>query len=326
MNFPGVSVLLFRNRGGGTLKSIVALLFAVLLPAPFASLAFGAEEVKNKIEILNNGDVFEQGDTIAVKISGRTVESNIAVAVFGKTYRFNGAGLSFIGIDAIQKPGKYQLVPVDLENPNQFWLNEMFKNCGNCLTIEVVSRKYQEEWFKKFKPTEQQQKQRAREAEIMQAAYNSVDWVQNYIIGKYISPLPGKNIGELEITDPFLIWRRYSSAKNDRDWHRGVDLRVAEGTPVAAINSGIVVLAAKDFLLEGNMVILYHGLGIFSLYIHLSEIKVATGQKVNASEIIGFSGRGGAKSTGPHLHLGLKINGATVDPLKFIETANKYFS
>lgn len=306
------------------MKNIVALLFVVLLPAPFASLAFGAEEVKNKIEILNNGDVFEQGDTIAVKISGRTVESNIAVAVFGKTYRFNGAGLSFIGIDAVQNLGRYQLVPVDLENLNQSWLNGMFNNCGNCLTVEVVLKKYQETRFKKFKPTQQQQKQRAHEAEIIQAAYNSVDWAQNYIAGKYISPLSGKNIGELEITDPFRIWRRYSSAKNDRDWHRGVDLRAAGGTPVAAINSGIVVLAVKDFLLEGNMVILYHGLGIFSLYIHLSEIKVSVGQKVNAGEIVGLSGKGGAKSTGPHLHLGLKINGATVDPLKFIETANKY--
>lgn len=305
--------------------AVFAAIFAIL-PAPFASLAFGAEDTKNKIEILNGSTVFEQGETVVIRINDKTAIGKTGISVFGKSYRFNDAGLTFVGIDAVQNPGKYQLVPVDLENPNQSWLNEMFKNCGNCLTVEVALKKYQETRFKKFKPTQQQQKQRTREAEIMQAAYNSADCGQNHIAGKFVSPLPGTNIGELEITDPFRIWRRYSSAKNDRDWHRGVDLRAAGGTPVAAINSGIVVLAAKDFLLEGNMVVVYQGLGIFSLYIHLSEIKVVQGQKVEAGQIIGLSGKGGAKSTGPHLHLGIKINGATVDPLKFIETANKYFS
>lgn len=296
----------------------------MILPAPFASLAFGAEDTKNKIEILNGGSVFEQGETVIIRINDKTAIGKTGISVFGKTYRFNGAGLSFIGIDAVQNPGKYQLVPVDLENPNQSRPNEIFKNCSDCLTVEVALKKYQETRFKKFKPTQQQQKQRTREAEIMQAAYNSVDCGQNYIAGKFISPLPGGNIGELEITSPFRLWRRYSPAKNDRDWHRGVDLRAAERTPVTAINSGIVVLAVKDFLLEGNMAIVHHGLGIFSLYIHLSEIKVLQGQKVETGQIIGLSGRNGAKSTGPHLHLGIKINGATVDPLKFIETANKY--
>lgn len=300
--------------------AVFAVIFAIL-PAPFALSAFGAEDTKNKIEILN-GKIFEQGETIVVKINGNVSVEKYAVKIFGNTYFPNDTGLVFIGVDAIQKPGRYWLVPMLLENKNA--QDETLVGCGDCLTVEVLPRKYQEVRFKKFTPDKQQEQRRNKEAEIMQAAYNSVDYAQNYIAGKFVLHLSGKSNGELEITAPFRVWRRYSSVKNDRDWHRGVDLRAAEGTPVAAINSGIVVLAAKDFLLEGNMIIVYHGLGIFSLFIHLSEIKVSVGQKVNAGEIIGLSGKGGAKSTGPHFHLGLKINGATVDPLKFIETANKY--
>lgn len=308
-----------------TLIAVFTVVFAIL-PAPYSARPVEPVEAGNdnkiNFEILNGGSAY-QGDTLAIKISDNSVITKFGVDALGQLYRFNAQGVAFIGISADQKPGNYDLVLVDLDNKEALWQYELFCGCCDCKTIEVLPNNFGEERMKKFTPTEKQKKQRIREAETMQAAYKTADPAQNYISGKFVSPVAEKDIGKITITDPFGIWRVYSKDKKDRDWHRGVDLRTGEKAPILAINSGIVILAAKDFLLEGNMVVVYHGLGIFSLYIHLSEIKVEQDQKIETGQMVGLSGRTGARTTGPHLHLGLKINGATVDPLKFIETANK---
>ncbi|MFH1575891.1 MAG: CapA family protein [Candidatus Nealsonbacteria bacterium] len=101
--------------------------------------------------------------------------------------------------------------------------------------------------------------------------------------------------------------------------HLGVDLDADMDTPVYAINDG-VVKGVLDLINYGNTVIIDHGLGIFSLYLHLNEFKVAVGQKIKKDQIIGLSGNTGY-SIAPHLHFSIKLNGSSVDPLKFIKTA-----
>lgn len=99
--------------------------------------------------------------------------------------------------------------------------------------------------------------------------------------------------------------------------HLGVDLDAEEGTPIYAINDGQVVFAG-ELTVYGKTIIVDHGLGIYSLYLHLSEFKTSKGLMVERGEIIGLTGNTGW-STGPHLHLSIKANKASVDPLKFIE-------
>jgi murein DD-endopeptidase MepM/ murein hydrolase activator NlpD len=94
--------------------------------------------------------------------------------------------------------------------------------------------------------------------------------------------------------------------------HRGMDFRAPSGTPVAAANSGTVVLAQKLFY-EGNCVVIDHGLGFTTIYMHLSRIDVAAGQKIRKGERLGLSGATG-RVTGPHLHFAARWQGAYLDP------------
>jgi murein DD-endopeptidase MepM/ murein hydrolase activator NlpD len=101
----------------------------------------------------------------------------------------------------------------------------------------------------------------------------------------------------------------------------GVDLEAKEGDPVFSINDGVVRFS-KELPNYGKTIIIDHGLGIFSLYLHLKEFKVSEGEKVKKGEIIALSGNTGY-SISPHLHFSVKINGKSVDPLRFIDTVEK---
>jgi hypothetical protein len=96
--------------------------------------------------------------------------------------------------------------------------------------------------------------------------------------------------------------------------HRGLDYRAKIGTPVAASNAGRVIIA-RPLYYEGNCVIIDHGQGFMTLYMHLSHFKVKEGARVKRGQIIGLSGRTG-RTTGPHLHLGVRWQGAYLDPAK----------
>jgi len=98
--------------------------------------------------------------------------------------------------------------------------------------------------------------------------------------------------------------------------HSGADLHAATGTPVHATNRGRVVLA-KNLFFTGNTVILDHGLGIDSLYAHLSRIDVKQGQIVKNGEVLGLVGATG-RVTAPHLHWGMRVQGARVDPFSLV--------
>lgn len=100
--------------------------------------------------------------------------------------------------------------------------------------------------------------------------------------------------------------------------HNGTDFVGPKGSAVAAINSGVIASAYLDPI-YGNTVIVNHGRGIFSVYMHLNSIKVKQGEKVNKGKIIGTLGETGLAS-GPHLHLSIKINGISVDPLQFVNS------
>lgn len=97
--------------------------------------------------------------------------------------------------------------------------------------------------------------------------------------------------------------------------HNGIDLRAPRGTLVKAVQSGIITTAAENPF-NGKFIKIDHGLGIESLYCHLSAIQVATGDYVESYQPIGKVGQTG-RVTGPHLHYTLKIDGMPVDPLHY---------
>ncbi|MEO2066204.1 MAG: M23 family metallopeptidase [Desulfurobacteriaceae bacterium] len=115
----------------------------------------------------------------------------------------------------------------------------------------------------------------------------------------------------LIVTTPFGA-RRIINGKR-RSIHWGTDFRAPRGTPVYASLSGKVVLA-RNLYFTGNTVIIDHGLGVHTLYAHLSKIKVKEGQAVRAGQVIGEVGSTG-RSTGPHLHFGFYVQGERADPM-----------
>ena len=98
--------------------------------------------------------------------------------------------------------------------------------------------------------------------------------------------------------------------------HKGMDFRAAAGTPVRAGNGGVVVLA-RPLYYEGNCVVIDHGLGLFTISMHLSRIDVHEGQHVSLGERIGLSGATG-RVTGPHLHWAVRWHDAYLDPAKLL--------
>lgn len=118
---------------------------------------------------------------------------------------------------------------------------------------------------------------------------------------------------------------RYSSGFGSR-WgrrHEGIDMALPVGSPVYATADGVVIYAGwqRGY---GNVVRIQHELGIETRYGHLSAIHVTQGQSVSRGTRIADSGNTG-RSTGPHLHYEVRVNGAAVDPMKFIKAAQNVF-
>ena len=103
--------------------------------------------------------------------------------------------------------------------------------------------------------------------------------------------------------------------KKKESIHGGIDMRGREGEDVRASNSGKVVLAEELFF-GGNTLLLDHGMGIFTVYMHLSGFNRKLGESVSKGDVIGFVGSTG-RSTGPHLHFGIKAQELSVNPVSF---------
>ena len=122
--------------------------------------------------------------------------------------------------------------------------------------------------------------------------------------GAFLEPVKGTVTGRFGS-------RRVINGQHKRP-HSGEDIAAPKGTPVHAINQGTVV-AAVDHFFSGKGVIIDHGVGLFSMYFHLSEIDVHPGQALKKGEALGKVGATG-RATGPHLHWGIRLNGARVNP------------
>lgn len=118
-----------------------------------------------------------------------------------------------------------------------------------------------------------------------------------------------------KVTSTFGEWRTFNDGH--RAQHLGLDLAAQEGSKVAAINDGTVVLVRETFL-AGNVVVIAHGGGIASLYFHLQKPTVAEGDHVRQGERIGLAGHTG-RTTGPHLHVSIRVDGGLIDPQAFFK-------
>jgi murein DD-endopeptidase MepM/ murein hydrolase activator NlpD len=144
---------------------------------------------------------------------------------------------------------------------------------------------------------------RAQELATVRRALRSETAAQ-YWDGDFLMPSKGR------LSTPFGVKR----IRNGRHvgYHRGLDIAAPTGTPIRAAAAGRVVLA-RSLTMHGKTVVIDHGLGVTSLYIHQSRIRCREGQTVGRGEIIGEVGMTGT-ATGPHLHWAVYVHGSSVSP------------
>jgi murein DD-endopeptidase MepM/ murein hydrolase activator NlpD len=161
----------------------------------------------------------------------------------------------------------------------------------------------------KFTEPSPEQLKQVEEAKAVKQDYLSRVTPDREWSGKFAAP------AEAAISDVFNSQRVFNGKTLSS--HLGLDFRVPSGTPVAAMNGGTVLLA-RFLYYEGNFVVIDHGQGLLTLYLHLSEFKVKEGDTVKRGQEIGLSG-GTGRATGPHLHVAVRWQGTYLDPARLLQ-------
>lgn len=152
-------------------------------------------------------------------------------------------------------------------------------------------------------PNPDDQREIAQDKEIKADAFKTVSSEREWK-GSFAPPV------NAEISDVFGVERVFNGSVQST--HQGLDFRVPTGTEVAAVNSGRVILARPLFF-EGNCIVIDHGQGLLTLYLHLSKFLAKEGEEVSKGQPIGASG-GTGRATGPHLHLAVRWQGVYLNP------------
>ena len=253
----------------------------------------------------------KQGQVLLVKVKGEEQATEVKGRFLSRTVPFfrefrpgEPAGhLGLLGIDMQDEPGTYELVvevkqgeQVKRLSVNVLVAKENF--AIEHLTLPKEKVDLDEKATARWKAEQEQVKQALAEDSRLKL------WRSNFL-----EPVNGKRTGIFGSV-------RVMNGK-PRNPHNGEDIGAPLGTDVAATNDGVVRLTV-DHIFSGRGVFVDHGLGFYSMYFHLSEILVNDGDLVKAGQIIGRVGATG-RATGPHLHWGVKLNGARVNPYSLFD-------
>src|SRR4051812_24479572 len=251
-----------------------------------------------------------QGNVLRLTVPNEAGISNVSVLWQNKTIpytRVDNEWVAVIGVDLDVKAGSYpSTVRVTKKSSNGDVVEK------RPLTILVKAVKYPTTQLKvadEYVDLSKENADRAvREQKELDGIHGTISkemyWKEPFVVP--IAGETGTNFGH----------RRVFNGQA-RAPHAGADLHAATGTPIHATNRGRVVLA-KELFFTGNTVIVDHGLGIYSLYAHLSRIDVKRGDVVSNGELVGLAGATG-RVTGPHLHWGMRVQGARVDPFTLVD-------
>jgi murein DD-endopeptidase MepM/ murein hydrolase activator NlpD len=228
------------------------------------------------------------------------------------TFSYNGASKTWFalaGVSLESAPGRYTLELTGIGSANNAPLTFTRKFAVARATYPKIKVELTVE--KKFtEPTPEQLQQISEGQKIKQDFLNRVSPDREWS-GGFTAP------ADAPLSDVFGSQRIFNGKAQSP--HLGLDFRVPAGTPVTAMNDGTVLLA-RPLYFEGNFVVLDHGQGLLTLYLHLSEFKVKEGEVVKRGDVIGLSG-GTGRATGPHLHVAVRWQGIYLDPARLMQLA-----
>jgi len=268
----------------------------------------------DNVRLLVNASAAIQGTLAFAELRSPAVLSNVSA-------KWNDKDVSFWQVSGPDTPKSTNLwrafVGVDLEqSAGDYKLNISAKSGADSITcaatIIVREGKFPTEHLKVapnfVEPNPEQLAKAQSDQKKLRELYASIT-PEKLWTGKFRIPLDGVKTGGN------FGRRRVLNGKSNSP-HSGVDLSSPTGTPVHAAQSGRVVLA-EELYFSGNTVLIDHGLGIYTLYGHFSEIDAKPGDEVKVGDVIGKVGATG-RVTGPHLHWGLEIDRARVNALSIV--------
>lgn len=212
---------------------------------------------------------------------------------------------ALLGVDLEKAPGEYELTVTGqtAEGEKVTCSTKVEVKQGRFATEKLtVGRQFVE-------PSPEQIKRADEERQRLRDIFDRVTPLRLWD-GPFRVPLDG-------VTEGSNFGKRRILNGNPGSPHSGADLRGTTGTPVHAAQRGRVVLAEELFF-AGNTVVIDHGLGIYTFYGHLSEIGVKVEEVLEAGAVLGKVGATG-RVTGPHLHWGLTVGRARVNPLQIVK-------
>jgi murein DD-endopeptidase MepM/ murein hydrolase activator NlpD len=215
-----------------------------------------------------------------------------------------GAFVALLGFDLEERPGAVEIALRGRGAGGETWARRA--------TINVKAKEFPREELSVSAAFDQLDRATLERIEKEQAELDRLWKIRSSARlweGAFAPPVPGG------INSPFGLRRVINGSA--RAPHTGVDLKAALGSEVVAANQGRVVLK-DDFFFSGNSLVLDHGGGLYTMYFHLSEFRVAKDAEVRKGEVIGLAGMTG-RVTGPHLHWGVRLNGARIDPMALLD-------
>jgi murein DD-endopeptidase MepM/ murein hydrolase activator NlpD len=265
-------------------------------PVPAWSVQWQPSQLVNGSPVL-----FQVKPALRLKtLSGKWLDHDIVFALDAKTKSWN----ALAGISLQVKPGVYTLSMngTTTSGKDISFQRRVTVRAGKYPTSAItVESKY-------TAPSQEQLDIIARDKKIKQDTFSQVSSEREWS-GAFKPPLEAPTSGV------FGSQRTFNGQV--RSTHEGLDFAAVAGSPVAALNAGTVLLA-RPLYFEGNCVVLDHGQGLLTLYLHLSEIKVHEGDKVTQGQILGLVG-GTGRATGPHLHVAVRWQGVYVDPATLLK-------
>jgi murein DD-endopeptidase MepM/ murein hydrolase activator NlpD len=292
------------RRSSWGLRCGAALVAALLAAGYAAEGAAGTAARAPGIDVRVTRSALPQGATTDVLIGAATRLDRLGVRFAGRSWPVYPAGpqswRTILGTDPTTKAGRYTLV-VDAVDALGHRVT-----VPRSLTVTRVAFRTRRLVFDRDRQGLLTPEAAAEERRRVAAALRVLEARQLWR-GHLALPVDAR------VSSPYGVLSIYQGAL--RGFHGGVDFAAEEGTAVRSAADGIVRLA-DPLPLSGNAVLVDHGVGVVSTYLHLSEVTVRAGQRVARGDVVGRVGSTGL-ATGPHLHWGLRVNGVRVDPLRW---------